>query len=120
MRRLIAGLVAAILVVAAALAVADYLRSADPVLSLTLEQLDGAVSITRDGRALDARAGLVLDTRDQLTTGELGEAVLGLGDETRIRVGPTSSMQVRSVDQEGVRLELEGGRIEATVRPEPS
>jgi hypothetical protein len=118
MRRFVAGLVAAIVVVAAVLAVADYLRSADPVLVLTLEQLDGEVSVTRDGRALDARAGLVLDTRDQLSTGELGEAVLGLGDETRIRVGPTSSLQVRSVDEEGVRLELEGGRIEATVRPE--
>jgi hypothetical protein len=42
---------------------------------------------------------------------------LALGAQTRIRVGPDSSVQVRSVDEEGVRLELENGALQATVRP---
>ncbi len=118
MRKLIVGLVAMVVLLAAALAIGDYLRTDDVVHRLTLKAVDGTVTVTRGGESIEARGGTTLDADDRLATGEDGEAVLELGRETQIRVGPTSSMQIRSVDEDGVRLELEGGRIEAVVRPE--
>jgi hypothetical protein len=62
-------------------------------------------------------AGEALDARDRLVAGEGGRAVLGLGDETRVTLEASSSVKVLGVDATGVRLELEGGRVQATVRP---
>ncbi|MFT4622438.1 MAG: hypothetical protein ACI8PZ_001094 [Myxococcota bacterium] len=118
MRRFAGVLVALVVLVAAAIAIGNYLASGESALELVLERADGAVTVQRHGEQVQAAVGLRLDANDRLSTAAGGGAVLALGSETKIRVGPTSSMQITSVDEDGVRVELEGGRIEATVRPE--
>lgn len=49
--------------------------------------------------------------------GEGASAVLALGNETRLELSPSSSMRVVDVDANGVRVELEAGRVSARVRP---
>jgi hypothetical protein len=117
-RRFAGVLVALVVLVAAAIAIGNYLASGESALELVLERADGAVTVQRHGEQVQAAVGLRLDANDRLSTAAGGGAVLALGSETKIRVGPTSSMQITSVDEDGVRVELEGGRIEATVRPE--
>jgi hypothetical protein len=69
------------------------------------------------GAAAPAREGTVLHEGDRIVSGNGASAVLGLGDDTRISVDATTSVQVVGVNDEGVQLELEGGRVRATVRP---
>ena len=59
----------------------------------------------------------MLTVDDHLETLEGSRAVLGLGRETRIRLGPESSLRVTALGPEGVQLELEDGALQATVRP---
>ncbi|MBM4391447.1 MAG: FecR domain-containing protein [Deltaproteobacteria bacterium] len=69
------------------------------------------------GGESSAAAGERLATGDRIVSRGEGSAVLGLGDDARITVGPQSSVEVLGVSDEGVQLELEGGKVEATVRP---
>ncbi|MFZ5482162.1 MAG: FecR domain-containing protein [Myxococcota bacterium] len=82
------------------------------------------VEATGDVRRTDAlggqralEAGAALDARDRVSAGAGGRAVLAIGDDTRVTVEEESSVKVLGVDAAGVRLELEGGRVQATVRP---
>lgn len=54
--------------------------------------------------------------RDRVQVGEGSGAVLGVGDDTRLRLDPLSVIEVVSVDAEGVMIELEDGRVQARVR----
>jgi len=86
---------------------------------LTLVEVDGTVHITQaGGQITDGTAGLALSAQDHVATDASSRAVLGLGGQTRIRVGPESALKVTSVNHDGVRLELEGGALTATVRPD--
>lgn len=69
------------------------------------------------GGTAAAAPGLVVDARDRLVAGEGAEAVLAFGEQTRVTLEASSSLRVVGVDEEGVKLELEGGRVHATVRP---
>ncbi len=87
--------------------------------ALVLEDLDGTVTVRRDGGSAEAAtAGRTLLEADHLATGADGRASLRLGAETTILVGPTSSLEITDVDATGVGLELEGGALSATVRPD--
>ncbi len=86
---------------------------------LVLTEMDGQVSVMGPtGEAVNAVVGAPLSPEDRVATGGASRAVLGLGRETRIRIGPDSALQVVSVDGDGVRLELEGGALQASVRPD--
>lgn len=109
-------LLALVVVVAMAGALWRYADVAGVDGELVLADVQGSVAI-EGPLARPARAGERVEPRDHLRTGE-GRAVLELDGGTRIRIGPASSVVVRSVDAEGVDLEIEGGALRATVRPE--
>jgi len=86
---------------------------------LVLAEVDGAVNVTgATGAPAAGVAGRALDPLDRISTGEGARAVLELGGETRIRLGPESTVQVVAIDEEGVEIELEEGALQATVRPD--
>lgn len=129
MRRSLIALLAVVVLAVMAGAVWRYVRAEGPVPELLVSEIEGQVTLVRarpaDGAAdgavlppVDATEGMVLGDDDRLATGEGARAELLLGSDTHIKVGPTSSLQVLSVDEAGVSLELENGALEATVRPE--
>ncbi len=134
MRRSLIALLAVVVLAVMAGAVWRYVRAEGPVPELLVSEIEGEVTLVRSGggeaggdRATAASAGgapvaategMVLGKSDRLATGDGARAELLLGDDTHIKVGPTSSLQVLSVDEAGVSLELENGALEATVRPE--
>ncbi len=65
-----------------------------------------------------ATEGLVIGARDQVVVGPAGTAVLTMGEGTRLQLEPDASIRVLEADATGVRVELEGGRVQARVRPD--
>jgi hypothetical protein len=118
MRRVLMGLLTAVVVVAMLTALWRYTRSESPQGQLTISELAGEVHVERPGSEPVVAEGTELQASDRVGTGALGQAVLSIGRDTHIRVGPNSSLQVLAVDDAGVSLELEGGALQATVRPE--
>jgi hypothetical protein len=114
------GVLAAVVVVAMIVALWRYVRAESPHGQLTLSEISGDARIERPDVPVDAERlaerGTVLQPYDRIATGDDGRAVLSLGRDTHIRVGPASSLQVMAVDDAGVSLELEDGALQATVR----
>jgi hypothetical protein len=73
--------------------------------------------VRANGEADQAVEGSVLREGDRIRSGDGGTAVLGLGEDTRISVDSTTTLEVLGVTADGVQIELEGGRVRATVRP---
>jgi hypothetical protein len=119
MRRALIPLLAAVVVLAMLTALWQYLRGESPHGQLELTEVTGDVQVARptEGSA-PALRGTVLRPEDRIATGSTGRAVLSLGRDTHIRVGPVTTLQVVAVDEAGVSVELENGALQATVRPE--
>jgi hypothetical protein len=97
----------------------SYLKGERVSSELILVLVEGEVQLSSPSQnKVVAKAGTILAADDQIVTLKASRAVLGLGRETRIRLGPTSTIQVKAVDVRGVYLELEHGALEAVVRPE--
>lgn len=73
--------------------------------------------VDSDGESDLAKQGDRLQAGDRIVSGDGGRAILGLGENTRVAVDASTSVTVLGVSAEGVRLDLEGGRVQATVRP---
>ena len=73
--------------------------------------------IVGGGAGAAARPGDAIEAGDRIVSGDGSMAVLGLGGDTRVTVDANSSVTIRGVSAEGVKLELEGGKVRATVRP---
>ena len=85
---------------------------------LILLDVGGEVLVSRPGAApVAAKSGTEVRARDGVSVGEGGHAVLTIGAETRLTLGELSSIRVLEVSAEGVRVELEEGRVSARVRP---
>lgn len=97
----------------------NYVVPAQVPMELRLTEAQGEVSLERpeDGM-VDPEVGTALQASDRIFTGNLGRATLSLGEETHIQVRPASSVEVVDVGEEGVSLELQGGALRATVRPD--
>jgi hypothetical protein len=96
----------------------QYLESEQAPARLELTDVTGDVQLQRPSGPTDPADGTVLGPQDRVATGPDGRAVLALGRETHIRIGPESAVQVTGVDATGVSLALEDGALQATVRPE--
>ncbi|MBW2254006.1 MAG: FecR domain-containing protein [Deltaproteobacteria bacterium] len=119
MRRLVVPVLGLIVLVAAFLATLASLSEGSTDVALVLTEVAGEVTITDAGLETSAaQTGIRVNPLDRVATGEDARAVLELGHETRIRLGPVSSIQVNAVDEEGVEIELEEGALQATVRPD--
>ncbi|MDP2306638.1 MAG: FecR domain-containing protein [Pseudomonadota bacterium] len=77
----------------------------------TVRRVDGY------GAEIAAEPGLALQPRDRIVAGAGGRAVLALGPDSRVTIEEESAVRVLAADASGVKLELEGGRVQATIRP---
>ncbi len=112
-------LLAAVVVVAMAITLWRYTAADRGQVELVVVELRGAVTVTADGDVPRlASEGQAVAVHDAIETPEGGRAVLALNGNTRIALGSSSRVRVEKVGGEGVRLELEDGALEATVRPE--
>lgn len=83
---------------------------------LSVESVEGEVRRQVDGRSELAQPGQALEERDRIVAGLDGTAVLALDDgSSRVVVRPKSEVTVKSVGADGLRVGLEGGRVEARV-----
>lgn len=110
----------AILVLAVLLAAAwwgyQYLFEGDDRVRLQLVDVEGdVVRVTGLSREA-AREGDLLAENDRIQAGKDGRAVLTFGADTRVTVENESSVQVTGVTEEGIGIELENGKVHATVR----
>lgn len=118
MRRVVAGVLALVVIVAAVVALASYFVDRPLETALTLRALEGDVQISDAGAKMrPVVEGMELKQSDRVVTGKDSFAILGVGGETSIRIEPTSKLEVRELDETGVRLELEEGLLRAEVRP---
>ncbi len=107
-----------VLMVVAAIATTAWLTGDSGSDQLRIAEVVGGVTVTAaESHAVDVKAGLALSAADRIVTGTDGRLVLQLGDDTMIRLAEDSTVQVASVSADELQLELEGGRISATVRP---
>ncbi len=85
---------------------------------LVLSAVEGPVGhIDPSGVETPATAGTRLLPMDRIVAGAGGRAVVALGAEARVTVEPESALRVLAVDEDGVSLELEEGRVQATIHP---
>lgn len=84
---------------------------------LLVERVEGEVLHISAGASTNARPGQVLEPSDRVVAREGSRAVLGLGEDTRLVLHASSSVRVLGQGEDGLRVELEDGRVQATVRP---
>ncbi len=89
---------------------------------LVVVESTGTVAGTSGSAERDAVVGDGLGVLDRVVSGSDGRAVLALQDaggraSARLTLGPSTAVQVEGVGGDGVRVSLEGGRVQATVRP---
>jgi hypothetical protein len=119
MRRILLVLLAVVVALAVGGAAWRYVAAEDPGGRLIVAEITGPVTLAGEGRATaPVERGTVLVPSDELATGPDGRVVLELTPGTRIRLGPSSSVMVKSVERDAVQLELENGQLQATVRPD--
>lgn len=80
-------------------------------------QVEGAVQHLSPTGSVPAAAGQAVAARDRLVAGPDGRAVLAFGADSRLTLDAASAIEVVAVDDAGVKVELDGGRVSATVRP---
>lgn len=85
---------------------------------LFVQSVSGGVElIDREGHRSLATAGQGLRPMDRVETNEDGNAVLAFGETNTVSLQHATTIKVLEISPEGVRMELDGGRVEATVRP---
>ena len=83
---------------------------------LTIQRVEGEVQHVHGGASQAAEVGGVLLPEDRLVAGADGRAVLSFGEESQLVVERSSALRVLGEGADGVRVELEDGRVQATVR----
>lgn len=83
--------------------------------TLRVDVLEGEVFVVGAERNR-AALGDVLGAEETLEAGEGGRAVLSFGDGGALTVEPETKIRVLPSQGDGLRIELDGGRIQATVR----
>src|SRR5258706_7093713 len=63
----------------------------------------GAVQIQRGGATLPARAGMQVNVGDRVITGADGHALIILGDQSRLEMGPASAINIDQLNGVGAR-----------------
>jgi hypothetical protein len=91
----------------------------DEAMPLLVQAVEGSVHhVTPRGDRAAVSPGLVLERSARIETEPDGRAFLALGGGSTLTVERSSSVRVLDVTKEGVRIELDNGSVEATVRPE--
>lgn len=107
-----------LLVVAAVLVGLLLISLTSPqVEALRVDEARGGVSRLRGDEEVAAELGTTLVAGDRLSTDPGAQAVIGRPGLAPIRVGGGTTVRLRSIDDDGVGLELEIGQVRARVRP---
>ena len=84
---------------------------------LLITSVEGDVrKVDGTGGTVAAVVGLRVGAQDRLSAASGGRATLSLGADTRLTLDENSSIRVTAVNDEEVKLELEGGKMQATVK----
>ncbi len=89
----------------------------DAVLGLVVHHVEGEVHHVGEEGLKGAVVGDVVGVAQRIQVGEAGGVQLLFGENTRMRLEANSSLEVVGADAEGLEVELEEGRVHATVRP---
>lgn len=84
---------------------------------LTVQEVEGSVVRDAAGVAVPAVAGDIVGAEESVRTGPGSQVVLTLGESTRLVLASESTLRVVEQRADGVDVELEAGRVRATVRP---
>jgi hypothetical protein len=118
MRDLLKFLVVIVAVVALGLLGYGVLFRPENGTPLLIRDVGGRVEhIDREGHRAAALPGTVLGPMERIETAADGQAVLSFGEESTVSLQHATNVRILGVNEAGVRLELDGGRVEATVRP---
>jgi hypothetical protein len=85
--------------------------------TLRITDSRGTVRVQQGDRSVAGAVGQTLGVEDVVTTGPDGRADIAFDVASPIHLAAGTVVQVRSVDGDGVSLELEGGALQATIRP---
>ncbi len=84
-----------------------------------VESVEGRVERTRPAEVpVAVSSGDALGALDTVRVHGEGTATLAVGESTRLRLAPDSALQIVDLAEDGVRVVLEDGRVEANVRPD--
>lgn len=92
-----------------------FAEDATPTVQV-IEARGQVVRAGADGERAPLSVGDSVAARESVEVGEGSQAVLGVGDGTRLELDARSTMRVVDVDATGLRVELEQGRVSARVR----
>lgn len=85
---------------------------------VVVESVRGTVERSRPQEGSHAvEAGERLAAADRIRVADDSEATLTVGGDARLRLAPKAAIEIVEVTADGVRVELEEGRVEANVRP---
>lgn len=85
--------------------------------TLVIHEVEGEVQrVDGAGSGHAAAVGDRLQPRERVIAGEGSRATLALGPDARVTVESGSSIRVLGADDAGVQVELEGGRVRASIR----
>ncbi len=91
----------------------------EDTMPLLVQAVEGSVQHVNDkGERADVSPGLILKRASRIETQADGRAFLALGGGSTLTVDQASSVRILDITQDGVRIELDNGSVEATVRPE--
>ncbi len=86
---------------------------------LLVQAVEGSVHhVDEKGERAAVSPGLILERASRIETEADGRAFLALGEGSTLTVEKASSVRILDVTRDGVRIELDNGSVEATVRPE--
>ncbi len=97
----------------------EILFPGQETIPLLVQAVEGGVQhVNEKGEREDVTPGLVLERASRIETQVDGRAFLALGEGSTLTIDQGSSVRVLNVTRDGVRIELDNGSVEATVRPE--
>lgn len=82
-----------------------------------IRSIAGEVTHRMGGTEAPAVVGATLGAKDRLETQDGGRVELTLGEHTELTLSGASSLVLLGASADGLRVELEGGRVQATIRP---
>jgi hypothetical protein len=95
------------------------LFDSEQAVPLLVQAVEGTVThVDEKGERAAVDPGLILERSSRIETEADGRAFLALGEGSTLTVDQASSVRILDVTRDGVRIELDGGSVEATVRPE--
>ncbi len=117
MKELLQPLFVAIAILLVGAGVYQLVFGVDSTPGVVIESVTGVVEREgSDGRHV-AEVGSQLSLDERLVVGEASQAELAFGENTRLTLQADSSIRVLGASVSGLSVELENGRVQATVRP---